>query len=85
MKPTDTPRTNALLTELGLVEETTFDHIVKMAQRHADFTRQLERENKVMRDVLEVFANIGEGDVLGMGMVRRVAREAIYAAMKEKP
>lgn len=40
----DTPRTDAILTELAVVKETDFAHIVLMTQRFADFTRSLERE-----------------------------------------
>lgn len=41
---TTTPRTDQLLTELGLFKETTAEHIVALTQRHVDFTRELERE-----------------------------------------
>jgi hypothetical protein len=48
MKPRDTPRTNALLTELSIFKEATFEYIVSQTQRHADFTRSLERENNLL-------------------------------------
>lgn len=44
MKPADTPRTNALLTELGLVKLAPFEQILRDTQRFVDFTRTLERE-----------------------------------------
>lgn len=44
MKPADTPRTNALLTELGLIKLAPFEQIIRDTQRHVDFTRTLERE-----------------------------------------
>ena len=42
---TDTPKTRAPLTELGIFKETTFEHIVSLTQRHVDFTKGMEREN----------------------------------------
>lgn len=53
MKPADTPRTNALLTELGIVKLATFEQIVRDTQRFADFTRQLEREVQRLRAAIE--------------------------------
>lgn len=49
----DTPRTNALLTELRVVKLTTFRHIVSLTQRHVDFTRAMERENNLLRQQIK--------------------------------
>ena len=58
MKPRDTPRTNALLTELSIFKEATFEYIVSQTQRHADFTRSLERENNLLRERIDNLALI---------------------------
>ena len=52
MDSSDTPKTNALLTELAIFKETSFEHIVSMTRRHVDFTRTMERENNQLREQL---------------------------------
>jgi len=42
-------QTEALLTELSIYKQTSFEHIVKLTQRHAGFTRALARENDKLR------------------------------------
>jgi hypothetical protein len=40
----NTPRTDALLKALAVPADDTFKNLVEKTQRHADFTRELERE-----------------------------------------
>ena len=54
----DTPRTDSLLTELAVVKETDFAHIVRMTQRFADFTRSLERELAAERAKVEMLIGV---------------------------
>lgn len=67
MKPRDTPRTNALLTELSIFKEATFEYIVSQTQRHADFTRSLERENNFLMARLDLIESAARKAVRARG------------------
>ena len=75
MKPTDTPRTNALLTELGVVKFATFEQIVRDTQRFADFARKLEREIQMLRaaiqQTLDENGHLADGDNCTLIVLKR--------------
>jgi hypothetical protein len=69
---TDTPRTNALLTELAIYKETSFEHIVKLTKQHVEFTRKLEREAATLQRRLERIE--GSQDQLLEDAARKIVR-----------